>query len=41
MHGDAKPPDLFRTLADCQKARSTRVYDYYRSLCADVAVTIA
>jgi hypothetical protein len=29
MH-DAKPPDLLRTLADCQKARSSSVYDRCR-----------
>jgi hypothetical protein len=32
MHGDAKLPDLFRTLADCQKARSASVYDRCRGL---------
>jgi glycogen debranching enzyme-like protein len=26
-HGDAKPPDVLRALADCQKARSASVYD--------------
>ena len=32
MHGDAKLPDLFRTLADCLKARSASVYDRCRGL---------
>ena len=32
MHSDAKLPDLFRTLADCQKARSASVYDRCRGL---------
>jgi hypothetical protein len=31
-HGDAKLPDLLKTLADCQKARSASVYDRCRAV---------
>jgi hypothetical protein len=37
-HGDARLTDLLHTLADCQKARSTSVYDRCKAVFEGLAV---